>query len=385
MAANQHRKHSLRSRGYALFGVLVTLGVAATVGVTGIAAQSRSANPAATTAALARAKQALISRAASDANHPGSLPCPDAVTNIPGSNVPNDGIADLLAGQSCPSPIGRLPWRTLGLPDLRDADGERLWYIVAPAYQDAAGHVINPATAGQLAGYDCGADTTATPWPCAQPRPLGAGWAAVVLSAGPALASQLRSPSAAADAAQYLESYASGDPYRLRLAAGSAHNDRYAAITPDDLFALAQRRVANEVQRVLAAYYANTASLGQAHLPWPATGCSSAVSCAATMPAAPRPATARGYLPSDDAQLNALMSAQGMAWFDQNQWRATLAYELDGECADGGSAAQCGRAFATRTAEPGVTLIGNPAAAGTRATLSFAGAGAKSRMTITVQ
>ena len=51
---------------------------------------NRQANT--TASALAQARQALISRAASDGNHPGSLPCPDAVTNIAGSNVPNDGI-----------------------------------------------------------------------------------------------------------------------------------------------------------------------------------------------------------------------------------------------------------------------------------------------------
>jgi hypothetical protein len=29
--------------------------------------------------------------------------------------------------------LGRLPWKTLGLPDLRDGDGERLWYAVSSA------------------------------------------------------------------------------------------------------------------------------------------------------------------------------------------------------------------------------------------------------------
>ncbi len=46
---------------------------------------------------------------------------------------------------------GRLPWRTLGLADLRDADGERLWYAVSPNFRDYASQVlINDATAGTL-------------------------------------------------------------------------------------------------------------------------------------------------------------------------------------------------------------------------------------------
>ena len=66
-----------------------------------------------TALALQQAKEALIARAAFDLNHPGSLPCPDR---------DNDGVADLLAGNNCFSYIGRLPWKTLGLPDLRDAE-----------------------------------------------------------------------------------------------------------------------------------------------------------------------------------------------------------------------------------------------------------------------
>ena len=60
-----------------------------------------------TAEALAQAKAALIGRAISDSSSPGSLPCPDA---------DGDGSADLFAGNQCPSYIGRLPWKTLGLP-----------------------------------------------------------------------------------------------------------------------------------------------------------------------------------------------------------------------------------------------------------------------------
>lgn len=175
-------------RGYAMLATIAVIGVAATAAVTTTfgttSAGSRQSTK--TSTALAQAKQALISRAASDANHPGSLPCPDAVTNIAGNNVPNDGIADLLAGQSCPSSIGHLPWRTLGLPDLRDADGERLWYMLAPAYQDSPSKVINPGTSGQITAYECADDQPATQaWPCDHPRAVSATpWVAVVFAPG---------------------------------------------------------------------------------------------------------------------------------------------------------------------------------------------------------
>src|SRR5262245_11131637 len=71
-----------------------------------------------TAAALAQAKQALIGFAAGvtlgGAARPGDLPCPDQ---------DNDGDAD--AVPACDTPalaLGRFPWKTLGLPDLRDGD-----------------------------------------------------------------------------------------------------------------------------------------------------------------------------------------------------------------------------------------------------------------------
>jgi hypothetical protein len=90
---------------------------------------------------LKQAKDALIARAATDLNRPGSLPCPD--TN-------NNGSAETLVGSSCPAYLGRLPWRTLGLPDLRDGAGERLWYAFAQAFTDDNSRVINSDARGDL-------------------------------------------------------------------------------------------------------------------------------------------------------------------------------------------------------------------------------------------
>jgi hypothetical protein len=104
--------------------------------------------------ALAQAREALISFAADrpiDARvGPGFLPCPD---------LDDDGWAEStcgsLSGQVGQAErLGRLPWKTLGLPDLRDGHGERLWYAVSTRFKgllncaaSAACVDMTPATA----------------------------------------------------------------------------------------------------------------------------------------------------------------------------------------------------------------------------------------------
>jgi hypothetical protein len=106
-----------------------------------------TARNATTTDALAQAKDALIGRAASDNTVPGSLPCPD--THAPGSSL--EGTADF--GTPCTSYIGRLPWKTLGLPDLRDGSGERLWYALSINYRDVTTSIVNSDTPGTISTF----------------------------------------------------------------------------------------------------------------------------------------------------------------------------------------------------------------------------------------
>lgn len=84
---------------------------------------------------LAEAKQALIAYASenftavncgTNCPRPGDLPCPD--TN-------NDGEAEGTCSTQ-QSRLGRLPWKTLGLNDLKDGDGESLWYAVSDRYKN---------------------------------------------------------------------------------------------------------------------------------------------------------------------------------------------------------------------------------------------------------
>src|SRR5665811_1174045 len=137
-----------RQRGAALLIMLVILvvGIAAVLVSSLSTTALNNARQNTTSNALAQAKDALIGRAAADNNMPGSLPCPD--TN-------NDGSAELLSGNNCPSYIGRLPWKTLGLPDLRDGSGERLWYALSPAFRDdTSAQPLNSNTKGTLLVYN---------------------------------------------------------------------------------------------------------------------------------------------------------------------------------------------------------------------------------------
>ena len=152
----------LRQRGVTLIALMtvLVLGIAwFTVGALGKAAPTAAERDVRTAAALQSAKQALLAyvaqRAAeSSENYPGRMPCPE--------HPAWPGTAD--EGQAAPQPplnvctqIGRLPWKTLGIDQLRDADGEPLWYAVATGTwaltAPATTLSINPGLANQL-NYD---------------------------------------------------------------------------------------------------------------------------------------------------------------------------------------------------------------------------------------
>jgi len=201
-----------------------------------------------TAKALAAARDALIGRAASDDNRPGSLPCPDRVTNIPGTNVPNDGIADLLSGNECPSYVGRLPWRTLDLPDLRDGSGERLWYALSRAFRDDdSAQPINSNTVGTLS---VSGSVTAN------------NVIAIVFAPGAVVGSQVRDGSNAQDVANYLEggNQASGTTAFVAAARSATFNDQLLAIGADALLPVVEARVAREARVVLNAFYNDPAN-----------------------------------------------------------------------------------------------------------------------------
>ncbi len=125
-----------RQQGQALLTILIIVGVAITALVFYFANPARLAiaRDKKTEEALAQAKVALIGFAAgvglsSGAARPGDLPCPD---------LDNNGFADVAIDTPCSGgALGRLPWKSLGLPDLRDGNGERLWYAVSSNFKNS--------------------------------------------------------------------------------------------------------------------------------------------------------------------------------------------------------------------------------------------------------
>jgi type II secretory pathway pseudopilin PulG len=184
---------------------------------------ARLALDARTEEALAVAKEALVGRAATDNNRPGSLPCPD--TN-------GDGVAELFVGSDCPAYIGRLPYKTLKIGELRDASGELLWYALSPSLRDHPSASINSNTPATL-NLDALSNV-----------------AAIIIAPGPPLSGQNGRPSN--QTSDYLDgSNADGDANFASGPFTSAFNDRIIAITQAELFRVVNKRVLGEIRGAL--------------------------------------------------------------------------------------------------------------------------------------
>ena len=203
--------------------------------------------------ALSRAKEALLGYAFSDSNRTGELPCPD----LDGDGRLMLGV-DFRGGRNvpCASLRGWLPFRSLGVEELRDGAGERLWYAVSDIHH--AGHPapLNSEVAGHLS-VDGTGDV-----------------AAVVIAPGfPVDERQARArdegasaPDARRLASAFLEG-ANADSAPERYATPgrprSGMNDRLLAITRLELFAGVEKRVIGEVGLALAAFHREHGAL-----PW---------------------------------------------------------------------------------------------------------------------
>ena len=229
-------------RGQAMLLVVMLLGMATALLVYGMVdtnslALRRDKDVA---AAFAQAKQALIGRAVADDTRPGSLPCPD---------TDNDGSAELFVGNDCPSYIGRLPWKTLGLPDLRDDAGERLWYALAPAFRDdSSAGLLDNDTKGSITVYQNSTSTLLT-----------AQAVAVIFAPGPVVAGQIRDAANANNPANYLDTTGgvnntiAAGPF-ISAQASSTFNDRLLAVTTAHLMPVVEIRVAREMIALLDKY-----------------------------------------------------------------------------------------------------------------------------------
>ncbi|MDP2369887.1 hypothetical protein [Rhodoferax sp.] len=245
-----------RQRGAALMVILLIAGVLAAFFALRALNSGATERDKTTAAALAQAKDALIGYAVTYRDTRadevfGYLPCPD--TN-------NDGFAEPVCGARDVSVMGRLPWRTLGLPPLRDSAGECLWYAVSGrAKNNPDTDVLNWDMLGQFGIVE--AITGAT---LAAPDDHGTPWA-VVFAPRVVLGAQVRAggvgtecagPSTAAAAAMYLDGpdplYAGTAPAAnanstLALSIAESvrngiNNDQAISITSTEIFDRVKRR-----------------------------------------------------------------------------------------------------------------------------------------------
>ena len=300
-----------KQSGIALIALLVLLIMAGAYAFyhSAVIGTGRAQQEAKVAATLARAKEALIARAVTDANRPGSLPCPDLITDSTGlGNVPGDGKADMFTLTQCPSYVGWLPWVTLDLPELTDDTGTRLWYALAPELRDDdSAHPINSDRALTLQ-LDGVSDI-----------------AALIIAPRAPLGAQARPSNNPAD---YLdgESGNGNDGIFISGPQSPAFNDMAVAITRQELMAAVEKRVANEVKHCIEQHAAASANASHGY-PWPAPFSATAFEGKAGSYFGQVPATQPGAGPEaaleqSIAQIQAASSALTSATTPQDQLTA---------------------------------------------------------------
>lgn len=209
-----------------------------------------------TARALLIARDTLIGFAATYRNkeHPnadfGYLPCPD---------LNGDGSSETCGSKDQPS-IGRLPYLTLNLPDLRDGAGECLWYAISGSFKNnPKASVVNWDSSGSFRLLDGSKQTIVLP---GDQEGLAV---AIVIAAGPPLAGQERAPGPGRcggdQEARHIQHYVES----LGAVSGTGiidvrndtpdSNDRIAAITGGDIYRQLKSRdtYAPHLQTVLQA------------------------------------------------------------------------------------------------------------------------------------
>lgn len=235
---------SLNQRGAALIALVFMLGLAfsAYVLMSYKPLNIQAAKNIQTARALAEAKAAIIGWSVKNNTAPGRLPCPEDTSKI-GTDREGE------AASSCTLPaIGRLPFKTLGVGDLRDGNKDRLWYVVSEGFRNLP---INSETAAQLT-VD-GVSNSAV---------------AIVFSPGVPLEAQQRDiPTSGSppEAVDYLDlTNNNGDNIFISRSDLSGFNDRLLSISHQELFSLVEARVLRDAKNCLDNY---ASSSGEKY-PW---------------------------------------------------------------------------------------------------------------------
>ncbi len=249
-----------RQRGAALMIMLVIMIIGAvTIFVNALNSSALQLDRDKVTAdALAKAKEALIGYAVSQSiTSAGNLQLPDLGYSDPGLTVPSEGSSppNFTGNTQGYSLIGKLPWKTLGIPPLRDGYGECLWYALSGWFKNTnSSSAINWDTPGQIDVLDNNGNIIAS------------NLAVLLVAPGTSLDGQSRVLSDPVytqcggnyDARNYLDSYNNSDAIagvvnyfsgstNSRIANNTSnkqfvmtnnyhYNDRFLFITTDDIF-----------------------------------------------------------------------------------------------------------------------------------------------------
>jgi hypothetical protein len=300
-----------------------------------------------TSVALAEAKAALLSYAtsvnlshagcAANCRRLGDLPCPD--TN-------NDGIAETSCGNAAgttgqSSRLGRLPWKTLGLDDLRDGNGDRLWYAVSNLFkQNARAFPLNSDTLGTLSVMDGSGSVI-------QDATGYSGAVAVVISVGLPITRQdnivqSRILANENNAIHYLDNALGEDNANFVDAGangfikGELHDASGTTILNDQLIVISHSDMMNAIEPLVAAEVKNAVStykLANAVYPSPASfsdaGCLGFAAILAGF-CLPNISINGGRVPvnpvPDWNPISILVGTSNNNWFQQNGWREHVYY-----------------------------------------------------------
>ncbi len=195
-----------------------------------------------TSANLIQAKQALIGYAITypdkiNSNFgPGYLPCPD---------LDNDGDAEGSCALAGPVnwTIGRFPFETLEVTELKDASGQKLWYVLSDNFRNNPKlEPLNSETSGQLT-VDDDDDIVA-----------------IIIAPGAPLNGQNRDPGVtdiAIEISNYLEADNNDFDTDFVTTDAGEFNDRLVFITRQDLMEQVEKRVLGEVKTFLSDYKTN--------------------------------------------------------------------------------------------------------------------------------
>lgn len=282
---------------------------------------------------LAQAKQALLAYATQtlgttqcqlNCPRPGDLPCPD---------MNNDGVAESSCATAV-SRLGRLPWRTLGTGDLRDASGERLWYALSNRYKNNPRVLpLNVDSAGEITLRQLGTTT--------YDATQGQGVVALVIAPMSVIlredgfqqtrdAEQLNQANAFLDSlqgednAQFADATLNGF---ISAPANAQFNDALLPITASEMHMVMQSLVLAQIKQALLACGEPCASVGWLRLASVQDStCLGGSSLPANACQASQGSTGRMPLSTSLAQTNRAVAwlFEGNAqhrWFQQNAWR----------------------------------------------------------------